>query len=202
MKILRTVSEDEVISVFLKAEHDSDRFGSELMSAIQSNGLDEKLIIHPNIFNKDENRVRRKVFGEYRGFGLNQGLFEGFPQDISWFRANITNEELSRVLYINWDYWIEVTQGTRSPLTLANRIKNKLIDEDEEVGRFKEVARMFESGKQFDELILVAKDRQSRLVVLEGHARLTAYFLSKRGTPDNLEVIIGFSEEIEAWGNY
>jgi hypothetical protein len=38
-------------------------------------------------------------------------------------------------------------------------------------------------------------------VLLEGHARLAALYLA-REIPASLDVIVGFSPEIEAWGCY
>jgi nucleoside-specific outer membrane channel protein Tsx len=202
MKILQEIDEDEVISIFLRAEYYSDRFNQKLSAALKSTGNDKNLIIHPNISDQKENEARREIMGKYRGFGQNRDLFENFPQEINWFRVIISSVELNEVLFINWDYWKEITDGTRRPVILAKKIKSKKIQQDEEIGRFENVAKALDSGKQFNELIMVAKDRQSRFVVLEGHVRLTAYYLSQKGLPNELEAIVGFSEQIDAWGNY
>jgi len=54
----------------------------------------------------------------------------------------------------------------------------------------------------FPTLILIGKNRESPLVVLEGHMRLTAMFLAPEWLPAELEVMVGFSEQIERWGCY
>ncbi len=60
----------------------------------------------------------------------------------------------------------------------------------------------FRSGVRFPTLILVGKNGESSLVVLEGHMRLTAMFLAPECLPVELEVMVGFSEQIERWGCY
>jgi hypothetical protein len=64
------------------------------------------------------------------------------------------------------------------------------------------MAKAFRSGARFPTLILVGKNRESPLVVLEGHMRLTAMFLVPECLPAELEVMVGFSEQIENWGCY
>lgn len=46
----------------------------------------------------------------------------------------------------------------------------------------------------------VGKNRESPLVVLEGHMRLTAMLLASECLPAELEVLVGFSEQIEHRG--
>jgi hypothetical protein len=202
MQKIRQITEDEVISVFLKAEIESSRFRDKLLSILENHHVSLSSINQPDILNVHENEDRRKIIGEYRGFGFKKDLFEDFPSEVSWFRVNLTPEELSKVQYINWDYWLEVTNDTRLPLVLVKKIRNNTLPDNEEVRRFKAVAKEIESGKKFQEMIMVAKDEKSRLVVLEGHLRLTAYILSKKPLQASIEVIIGFSDQITKWGNY
>jgi hypothetical protein len=49
----------------------------------------------------------------------------------------------------------------------------------------------------FPELILVGKDEQAPLVVLEGHVRLTAYCLRPDCTPGSLLVLVGYAPQMD-----
>ncbi len=40
------------------------------------------------------------------------------------------------------------------------------------------------------------------MVLLEGHARLTAYMLRPDALPPELDVLVGTSPEMDAWGLY
>ncbi|HTK03752.1 MAG TPA: hypothetical protein VL401_03240 [Alphaproteobacteria bacterium] len=202
MKIVKKISEDEMIAAFLKAEINSDRFGSGISSLLEKHTLDRKILDTPDLENKLENSFRKEILGEARGFGKNLHIFTNFPSNIEWFRVLISKSELEKILYINWNYWLEMTKNTRLPLDLIARIESGDLLEDKEVSRFKSVSNHIKSGVKVPEMILVAKNKNSRLVVLEGHVRLTAYLLDTKDVPEEMEVIIGFSNDIEKWGMY
>ncbi|MCH8161475.1 MAG: hypothetical protein IIB88_06225 [Chloroflexi bacterium] len=50
-------------------------------------------------------------------------------------------------------------------------------------------------------MILATHDR-TRLVVIEGHLRLTAYMMEPHLVPDELEVILGSSDRMTDWRLY
>jgi hypothetical protein len=202
MKIIREITDDEMISVFLKAEINSDRFGPTVLSFLQKYNLNRGIVDNPNIENREDNEQRRKLLGEFRGYRNNLYIFQDFPSDIKWFRAFLTKDELSKVLYINWDYWVEETKGTRLPQDLVKRIETKDLPEDKEVLRFRQVAESIKSGVKLPELIIVSEDEHSKLVVVEGHVRLTSYFLIPEMIKEETEVIVGFSKDIRNWENY
>ena len=62
---------------------------------------------------------------------------------------------------------------------------------------FLNLARELERGAKFPELILTGISHTSNLVVLEGHVRLTTYFLAPHCIPDEMQVIVGFSPDFE-----
>jgi hypothetical protein len=57
-------------------------------------------------------------------------------------------------------------------------------------------------GARFLPLILVISDPTNDLVVLEGHARLTAYAMRPDALPSELEVMLGTSSQMARWGVY
>jgi hypothetical protein len=164
VQLLHAISDEEAWRTFLDAEAESQRFGREARAAREQHEADPRAAVHA-----------------YRGEYL-----ANFPaaSEIRWHRARITAAELAEVRYIDWDYWLEVTNGTRLPRDTENR--------DE----YRELAG---HAASFAELILVARDEASYLVVLEGHVRLTALMLDP---PDELDVIVGFSDRLAAWTLY
>lgn len=202
MRKIRDVSEDEMIAIFLKAEINSTRFCDKLKLHIQQEKIDSQIVQEPDWHNASENAIRRKLLGVYRGYGENRDYFPGFPIDVRWELTRISKEELERVRYINWEYWLDLTDGTRMAVDGArNALEGKVVY-DVSPNWLVSLTNALRQGTIFPPLILVATDLDAPLVVMEGHARLTAYLASPECIPHDLEVIIGYSEQMTAWDCY
>ena len=195
-------SEAEMIAVYLRAEIDSARFGPAILTAPARDRRDRHIIDQPGLDDADENTNRRALLGEYRGYGRNAGYFQGFPADVRWTRAILTKDELTAVRYIRYDYWDELSGGTRLATDAARRIRAGVVVFGQSTAGYLALADTLRPDQPFPELILVAKDALAPLVVLEGHVRLTTAMLRPDLLPATLPVIIGFAEAIEQWGCY
>ncbi len=59
----------------------------------------------------------------HRGYGTRTELFDGFPYDVRWQWMAIAAAELARVRYIDYDYWVELSGGSRLAVDAAPRIR-------------------------------------------------------------------------------
>ena len=202
MKLIGQISEDEVISEFLMGEVNSSRFGKNIINNLKKDKKPKKIIIKPNLKNKKENLSRKKLLGKIRGFGKNKKIFENFPKEIIWNKAIFDKKELKKVRYIDYSYWNELSNKSRLPIEAVKKISKGEKAYDVSNDGFFEILSVIKQKKKFPKMIFVAKNKKSRIVVLEGHARLTAYFLASRYIPKEMEVIIGFSEKIINWDLY
>ncbi len=202
MELTRESSEDEMIAEFLKAEFTSERFGDKLKTILTRLKASPKLITAPDLTSHGENVRRKSLLSEYRGYGKNKEIFEGFPDDIRWHTAFCTAADLKRVKYIAYDYWIKLTGGSRLPVDAAKSIQADTVVFNQSNQRFFDVAEAIKKGVKFPRLILVARDKKSSAVVLEGHVRLTAYMLVPAYIPPRLEVLIGYSPKLTLWELY
>jgi hypothetical protein len=215
MRTVRPIGEEEMVALFLATEYPAPRTHQHIVQVLQREGWSPRITEQPNLHDGRENAQRRSILGAYRGYGRNTDYFEslppnveyldyfeGFPPDVQWERAMLSRQELEQVKYIEYDYWIELSGGSRLPRDGASTI----LAGDEAFGvsnqEVRQMAEVFRSGARFPTLILVGKNRESPLVVLEGHMRLTAMFLAPECLPAELEVMVGFSEQIENWGCY
>jgi hypothetical protein len=202
MRKLRDLSEDEMIAIFLQTEFRSSRFHRVIEELMQQEGIDPNVLEAPDWFNAHENALRRTLLGVYRGYGRNVDYFQGFPINVRWQRATLTRKELEQVRYIEYDYWIEFSGGTRMAIDGArNALAGKVVFGVSCDG-FVYMAKQLQQGAQFPPLILVTKDIDASLVVMEGHARLTAYLMVPEYIPTELEVLLGISPQIIDWGCY
>lgn len=201
MHIIGDVSEDEFIVHFLQTEITSSRFGSKISGQLIADGQSKSIIENPNLNDETQNIYRRTLLGKTRGYGRNADLFENFPSSVSWKRVILSKTDLESALYINWDYWNMLSRGTRSVKDGAKSIKEGRVIYSVPNDNFWQAAEAINSGKTFKELVFVAHNEQADLVVLEGHLRLTAYFLIDR-LPERLSAIVGFSPNMHDWDMY
>ncbi|MCX8074194.1 MAG: hypothetical protein N2749_01225 [Clostridia bacterium] len=201
MKIIRKSTPDEMIAVFLKSEVTSKRFSKSLVSIIESMNIDLNIITNPDITNNSENSVRRSLLNYYRGYENNKYIFKDFPKDIEWYYVELTQFELKKVKYINYNYWVELSSGSRLAIDALEKIQKGIKVFDKDNDDYIKAALEFRKGAIFDPLIIVAPiEEQENMVVLEGHLRLTAYMLEINHI-NSLEVLIGYSPkcELEKW---
>src|SRR3954451_2356666 len=158
MRTVRAATEDEVLACFWQAELASPRW------------------------------TAADVESRKRDWAKRDGLFGGLPHDLAWERVALTADEVLEVLYIRWDWWVTVSNGTRLPRVAA-----------EVQGRDDGDRAIAAAVTTNPDLIVVATPDRAKLVVLEGHVRLTAYAAFPELLPKELELYLGTSRNIVRW---
>lgn len=201
MKFLRESSENEMISEFLKAEYDSERFSEQIKKALKELCLKEQIILSADLRNGDENAQRKRLMGAFRGYGLNQKLFENFPTDIKWSLCSFSGDDLKKIRYIDYSYWNELSAGTHAPLVAAETIRQGITIYGEDNDDFLQAAGYIQNGGIFPKMFFLTCDSK-HFVIVEGHLRMTAYALVP-GLFNNVEVIVGkcSGNELKRWIN-
>jgi hypothetical protein len=182
MRVVAPASEDDMVAAFLRAEVGSPRFGPQVLAALAHEGLDPSVLQQPDTSDSAANAPRRRVLASYRGYP-DRAVFTGLPADTVWQWVTLTRRELLSVRYIDWDYWLEVTAGTRRPVDAIARIGHS--------PNCKELAAEITAGRLPPELILVGRPGGHDLVVLEGHVRLTALVMAVEHLPAEVTVLLG-----------
>jgi hypothetical protein len=201
MRVIRAGSEEEMVAVFLRGELLSARFGDTVRDALAQAGGEEDIVLSPDLEDEGENAVRREVLATARGFGR-EGLFGEFPDDVSWERAALAPAEVLAIRYIDYDYWVELSGGTRSPADAARRIREGVEVFGVPSAGFHDAVDELAAAVAIPELIVVSPGDEAPLVVLEGHVRLTAYALRPELLPHELEVLLGTSPSLTRWALY
>lgn len=176
MELLLPVSLNEVVAVWLGAEIDSGRFGATVRTLLEHDGQPAALLTTPDLTDERANAARLNLLREYRGFDqpdTSAGTYiEGVPvRELAWWRVRIDATDVARLHYINWDFWVEVTGGTRLATTYAAA---KLAGTNGPGELHTALRDAFVAGALVPEIILVDSGPDTRLVILEGHVRATA----------------------------
>lgn len=192
MKLLTKIPESAMVAAFLKAEINSVRFSDELRKVILRLGIAKSVVANPDIEDEEQNKLRAQLLGEYRGYKQNRKIFEGFPDDLTWFKAEISREEIGDLRYVDYSYWNELTDHTHKVKDAVKNIQKGKVVFEVSNDRFLEVAEQIKQGDtDFEPMILWGKDGRSPLTILEGHLRATAFGLAGKKAPAKISVILG-----------
>lgn len=197
MRFIKKSSEEEMVLAFLKAEIDSPRFKKPIEDTLRTLGFTRALIDKANLTNSVENRARENCL-VFRGFKNNEALFKGFPDDISWERVALSKKELGTLKYANYPTWVSLSEGTRLVADGAKNIDIIQVAENTNIN-VKSVKKLVEAGTIFPELILVSRNKKDKAILIEGHTRATAYQIARNYLHDEIEAIIGYSEDLVRW---
>ena len=183
-----------MVATFLRAELGSGRYGAKLRELLGRDGRDERVLIEPDLRSAEESRYRRALLDDHRAYEQREGLFLDWPEHVEWHRAALTPDEVLAIRYINWDWWLEASGGTRLAADAARRIRAGEIP-----GVTVAEHEAFADAAAQPELIAASTDALEPLVLVEGHARLTAYALFPERLPDELEILLGVSLAMAGW---
>jgi len=123
MRRIKPSSEAEMIALFLRTELSAARFQHVLQELPGRASLPEQIVTDPHLDSPAEHQARRQLLTWHRDYGARTGLFNGFPDDVRWEWMGATPVELARVRYIDNDYWVELSGGTRLAIDAAPRIR-------------------------------------------------------------------------------
>jgi hypothetical protein len=206
MTDLGPATEDEVVMAFLKAEIKSPRFATSVQRCLQKSQSDHTLIDSGDIGDANQNGIRKKVLGCYRGFGANSALFVNFPGDVTWRHVALDASDFEKLRYIKETpmvvkdrLWTELSGGSRLVSLAAQNVDKKAQDEDERLTKMKEsilaVAEAIGRHETFPEIIAV-KSNDGPVVLIEGATRSTAYALTGK---TDVNAIVGTSPSMQGW---
>lgn len=130
MRIIQDIQENDMVAAFLRAEVDSHRFGPLLADHLRNKKISPSILRKPDVRNDTENQIRADLLSESRGYRRNASLFHGFPDDCQWKLVAMTKRDLDNVMYINYDYWVELSGGTRLIADAAKRIRSGKVKDE------------------------------------------------------------------------
>lgn len=199
---LGAIDEAEMIAEFLRGELTSPRFGPALRERLARAGVDVEILERPDLTSATDNARRMALLRDYRGPGGAAPLLEGLPEGIAWERARLTPAQIETVRYIDYPFWNALSDGTRSPVRAAERLRAGVADRGRLGDAFERVAARLCAGERLASPILVAPRRGAPLVILEGHTRVTAMVLRPDCAPAHVDVIAGYTAGIADWPFY
>jgi len=186
IRLLRPVSEDEVIAEFLRSD-----FNSPVFEPYQDSL--RELVIHPHFDDAGENAKRRALF-----FIRHLSLWRELPRGTQWYEVEVRPENLDQVRVFPRALWRKFARGNFAFPVVAERLRSFRGHNIAEKTFVAKLASMREQLRQNNDgdagaVLLIGLNQNEPLTILDGNHRLMAAALSSPQTLQKLRFFCGLS---------
>jgi hypothetical protein len=188
VKKLCRITEEEVISEFLKAEfyqveYDRDRTQFE------------SVVYEPDLSDPDENALRKALLFRRRG-----PMWRELPPDTQWWEVEFKPEESERVNVFPRAQWRALARGNFNAIHVAERLRALCSGPNPSpfVLKVQALCSLMQNEGPRSTLLLIGVDETHRLTLLEGNHRFVASLLLPRDAMlRRIRLVCGFSPVME-----
>jgi hypothetical protein len=183
VRLLRHVTEDEVIAEFLKSDFHYPAF-REYHEALCG------IVTNPNLDNASENAKRRALL-----FIRHLSLWKEIPAGTAWYEAELTYEDLTNVRAFPRAQWRKPAHGNFSMTKIVEGVRSRdnTLD-DQSLAKITDISdRIAKEATAFGALILIGLNENEPLTVLDGNHRLVAAMLAPPDSLQKLRFMCGLS---------
>lgn len=186
VRILRRITEDEVIAEFLRSD-----FNSPVFEQYQESLRD--LVTNPNLEDARENAKRRALF-----YIRHLSLWRELPRGTQWYEVEIRPENLAQIRVFPRALWRKFARGNFAFPVVAERLRTFRGHNIAEKTFVAKLASMREQFRQNGHgnpgaVLLIGLNQSEPLTVLDGNHRLMSAALSSPETLQKLRYFCGLS---------
>ncbi|MGH9607759.1 MAG: lipopolysaccharide biosynthesis protein [Terracidiphilus sp.] len=183
IRLIRRVSEDEVIAEFLKNDFQCPEF-HEYREALQ------EIVIRPNVEDAGENAKRRALL-----FTRHLSLWAEIPDGTEWYEVQLNEMDLRRVRVFPRAQWRKLARGNfyiaevvRSLRARRHRLQKSFLSKITSLAE-----QLTERHEGFGVAILIGVNEYEPLTVLDGNHRLVAAMVATPCGISKLRFMCGLS---------
>lgn len=186
LRLIRRVSEDEVIAEFLKSDFDNPAFQ-------EYHDVMRKIVLMPNLVDPTENVKRRALFSL-----RHLALWNEIPVDTEWYEMEISDDNLNQIRVFPRAQWRKIADGDFS----INKIGEGMHKNERTIdSRFMSKIREIRDVLVLDEtvmgpVILIGITESDPLTILDGNHRLVAAMLASPSRVGRLRFLCGLSPKM------
>jgi hypothetical protein len=190
VRIVRDITEDEMVLEFIRAEVASPSH-PEYAQMVAGN----LALFEGPLSDRNANAVRREALARKRGYP--RWLFGGIPL-AAWKLAVVSVGELGDFRHLNDGAWIQLTDGSRLVRDAAAKAETSVSPKAADVLAVEGALR---SGERFPPIIVLAESELAVPIIAEGNTRAAAY-VRALNPADEVEAIVGFNPALASWTFY
>lgn len=175
-RLIRRVSEDDVIAEFLRSDFHSSAFRDYHQSL-------EEIVARPNLDDPAENAKRRALL-----FLRHLALWKEIPTDTVWYEVEVDEVNLDQVRVFPRAQWRKLANGNFSIKEIASamRTRRHLVDAPF-LAKIAAIGEKFHTPSPgFSAVLLIGVNESEPLTILDGNHRLVAAMLA---TPSELKKV-------------
>lgn len=182
-RLIQPISEHHVIAEFLKSDFNMPDFDKYRKAY-------DHVVHHPDCENAKENAKRRALF-----FIRHIALWKELPPDVSWYELEITQENINRIRVFPRAHWRKLARGNFSVTRVVDEMRSSeyLLGQpfSSKIASIRDLLTLEDPG--MNAVILIGKDIQGPMTVLDGNHRLAAAMLSYPNQMEKLRFLCGLS---------
>ncbi len=192
-RLIRCVSEDEVIAEFLKSDFNSPEF------RVYQDRLRD-VVSTPNLDNADDNAMRRALFNI-----RHLALWNEIPIGTDWYEVEIDEADFSQIRAFPRAQWRKLARGNFSVSGIAEAIRTSqhLVDAPFLTKMAAIGAQLMQDEPGFRPVILIGLSESEPLTVLDGNHRLVSAIMAAPNCLSKLRFLCGLSPRMRecCWYN-
>ncbi len=183
IRLIRRVSEDEVIAEFLKGDFHASAF-KEYRESLH------EVVSKPDLENTVDNAKRRALL-----FIRHLALWEEIPTETEWYEVEIKQTDVSQIRVFPRAQWRKLAHGNFSITKVAERMRTRrrLVDTPF-LSKIADIGdQLLQEDTGFSAVILIGLNESAPLTVLDGNHRLAAAMLASPNRLEKLRFLCGLS---------
>jgi O-antigen/teichoic acid export membrane protein len=168
VRLLRRLSEEEVIAEFLRSEFHYPEF-DEYRTAFDG------IVARPDLSNARENELRRALLFLRRG-----AMWRELPSDTQWYVIGLAAKDLSRMRFFPRAQWRRVAKGSFYLPQVMERIREELptATRNRFFSKLRRLSTSMNDGTVNPTVLLIGVNATSPLTILDGNHRVAAAMLA------------------------
>ena len=193
VKLLRRVSEDEVIAEFLKSDFHNPVFRPYRESL-------GRIVSEPDLDSKTENAKRRALL-----FIRHLALWKELPVGTEWYEVEVRESGLNQIRVFPRAQWRNHARGNFSITDVANRMqRHQEVFAGQFVSKLESIReRLVQGDDDLGCVVLIGINENEPLTILDGNHRLVAAMLATPNRIHGLRFLCGLSPRMSecCWYN-
>lgn len=179
-RLVRRISEDEVIAEFMKSDFENAAF--ELYhEALRT------MVHEPDLEDKDECAKRRALL-----FLRHRSLWKELPQDTEWYSAEVTVADLDQIRVFPRAHWRKIANGNFCATKIVETMRSwKREVETPFREKISDIRQGLADKGVTGSVVLIGVNEKEPLTILDGNHRFVAAVLEDR--VDRLRFVCGLS---------